>query len=204
MSVHAVVPLKALAVAKSRLAGVLSAPARERLVRTMLADVTAALLATRGITRVHVLTADPGLVPPRCTHLADDGDALNDALRRAAGHLTRAGARAMLIVPADLPAAEQSDFALVLAAGEERGIVLVPDERGEGTNALLLTPPGLIAPQFGARSLAAHLAAARRVGIEPRIVRNAQLASDIDDAGQLAELAARREARYEFLQSGAG
>ena len=42
------------------------------------------------------------------------------------------------------------------------GVVIVPDRHGTGTNALLLTPPDVIAPAFGPGSFARHAARAAR------------------------------------------
>ncbi|HSL98272.1 MAG TPA: hypothetical protein VK831_06835, partial [Candidatus Deferrimicrobiaceae bacterium] len=43
-------------------------------------------------------------------------------------------------------------------------VVLVPDQHGAGTNAMLVSPPEIIGPRFGERSRTAHAAAAREVG----------------------------------------
>ena len=69
-----VVPVKPAADGKTRLAGVLSASARERLVRAMALDTIAAALATPGVVRVVVVTAD---VPLR-TLLAQSVDLVDD------------------------------------------------------------------------------------------------------------------------------
>ncbi len=54
----AIVPVKALAIAKSRLANILSQAERRLLVQTMLADVLHALVATPAIARIGVISAD--------------------------------------------------------------------------------------------------------------------------------------------------
>ena len=57
-----------------------------------------------------------------------------------------------------------------LAASRDAGtpekalVALVPDRAGQGTNLLLLAPPGVIPFQFGPGSRAAHAGSARLVG----------------------------------------
>jgi 2-phospho-L-lactate guanylyltransferase len=81
------------------------------------------------------------------------------------------------VVPADLPAIGPGELRLVLAAAGSRLavaraagapavalVVLVPDRGGEGTNLLLLSPPGAIPFRFGLGSRAAHAVAATTRG----------------------------------------
>ena len=50
-------------------------------------------------------------------------------------------------------------------------MTIVPDRHGTGTNALLLSPPDVIAPAFGPDSRARHVAIAERAGVDPRSSR---------------------------------
>ena len=96
---------------------------------------------------------------------------LNAAIDAGRSLAVARGATAVLVLPADLPritpgavselidaTREGAEGAAALGSG---GIVaLVPDRHGEGTNALLLSPPAVIAPAFGPASRANHRAAA--------------------------------------------
>ena len=73
--VCAIVPVRAGGVGKSRLAGVLSWPRRERLIEAMLDDVLAALRAARGIDAIVVVSPDLQQAPAGTTLLGDRGDA---------------------------------------------------------------------------------------------------------------------------------
>ncbi len=87
----------------------------------------------------------------------------------------------VLMVPGDLPliTAHAVD-AIFDAQSSGDHVVLVPDRRREGTNALLCSPPNVIAPCFGAASFARHLSAARAAGIATTVAEIDELALDLD------------------------
>ena len=74
-------------------------------------------------------------------------------------------------------------------------MVIVPDRHGEGTNALLLSPPDAIEPSFGPGSLARHVAAAEAAGVAHAVERMPTLMIDVDTGDDLAELMAILEGR---------
>jgi 2-phospho-L-lactate guanylyltransferase len=172
--VLAVVPVKGLDGAKSRLAPVLSAEERGRLVLDMLERVLAACAATAAITRTLLVTPEPGLSQDGVELLVDGGTGHADAIALAlADPRAQAGA---LVVMGDCPlAAPESLDALVAAA---QPLSLAPSRDG-GVNALALRDPNLLAPAFG-RPVAATIARARAVGVEPVVVDDPLLALDVD------------------------
>jgi 2-phospho-L-lactate guanylyltransferase len=68
--------------------------------------------------------------------------------------------------------------------------VIVPDRHGTGTNALLLAPPGALAPSFGEGSFARHVALARAAGAALEVAEIRSLGLDVDTPGDLAALRA--------------
>ena len=88
-----------------------------------------------------------------------------------------------------------------MAAGRKAPVVIVPDERGLGTNALLLSPPRAMNPCFGTDSRARHAAAARNLGLASTELRLPGLGFDVDEPEDLARLArvAADRAAYRFL-----
>lgn len=74
--------------------------------------------------------------------------------------------------------------------GANREVVVVPDRHGTGTNALLLSPPDVMVPSFGAGSFARHSALARSAGALVRVVELPSLALDVDAPEDLEPLAA--------------
>jgi 2-phospho-L-lactate/phosphoenolpyruvate guanylyltransferase len=67
-------------------------------------------------------------------------------------------------------------------------VVIVPDRHGEGTNALLLTPPTALTPAFGPGSLARHAALASAGGASVRVAQAPSLELDVDTPGDLIAL----------------
>ena len=70
-------------------------------------------------------------------------------------------------------------------------VLVVPDRHGTGTNALVLTPPGALAPSFGPGSCQRHLEHARAAGIHGELVDVPTLALDVDTSEDLDALAQR-------------
>jgi 2-phospho-L-lactate guanylyltransferase len=82
--------------------------------------------------------------------------------------------------------------ALLKGSDPFRNVVIVPDRHGQGTNALLLTPPDVMEPAFGEGSFARHAARARAAGAAVRVADLPSLALDVDTPEDLAALLAGR------------
>jgi 2-phospho-L-lactate guanylyltransferase len=180
--------VKPAADGKTRLAGVLSASAREGLVRAMALDTIAAAVATADVVEVVVVTADPPLreLLSGSVALVDDpGGGLNSAVRagvdRAIGHDA-----AVAVLLGDLPALRPDDLAdaLSMAGAHERAFVADPD--GTGTTLLTALPGVGLAPSFGPGSAAAH----ERAGhVRLAVVATSTVRRDVDVPDDLAEVA---------------
>jgi 2-phospho-L-lactate guanylyltransferase len=192
-------PVKELDGAKARLAGLLTPEERPELVLAMLADVTAAALGT-GL-RPQVLSPDAEVLRTAeelgaiGLREAAGADSLNTALSAAIASRA-ADCDSVLIVLPDVPLVQARDFVAMLGAGQapaapDRGVVLWPDRARRGTNALLIRPPGTLAPSFGEDSFARHLAAADAAGVAARVRRFSRIALDVDTEDDLRELLAR-------------
>ena len=95
----------------------------------------------------------------------------------------------------------RDQIAAVLA--QHHSITVVPDVSGEGTNALLLSPPDIIAYAFGEQSFRHHTESSSAAGITPTIVKNLRMSQDIDVPDDLIKLRTdkTRSATRDFLQS---
>ncbi|MBV9752150.1 MAG: 2-phospho-L-lactate guanylyltransferase [Hyphomicrobiales bacterium] len=207
--VWAVVPVKKLTRAKSRLGNVLSPAARRRLVLTMLEDVLATLRGAPTIGPIVVVTADRwvALVGEReGARILREGPTLglNSALRLGARQTRKEGAKRLLFIPADVPFATAAEVGAVVEASlscERDGAVIVPAKKGGGTNALMLSPPKALSPSFGEDSFAAHCRQAVERCLELKVVQLPGLGMDIDEPTHLTALIEdkRTAARYAFL-----
>jgi 2-phospho-L-lactate guanylyltransferase len=204
-----IIPVKALPHAKQRLAGVLGAIERRLLVQAMLADVLDTLGTVDAVGSVVVVTPDTDVA--RCAErdgvrvlMETDAGGLNRAIVRGLRNDDVASAGRALILPGDVPLATPSEIAAVIEAGTRRDgprVTLVPSLDGGGTNAMLLAPPDVIAPCYGAESFVQHLAAAVARRVDTEVIELPGLACDIDMPADLERLVqARADApRYAFL-----
>jgi len=190
----AVVPMKPLALAKRRLAGTLPEGERRALVRAMFCEVLTALRASAHVERTYVTTSDLELTALAAhhgaCHIPEQAPAgLNRAVATAAGYLEDIGAGAMLVIPGDVPlvtAAEIGELAsLSRTGGRTGGMAIVPAHDRDGTNSLLLSPPGALAASFGPGSFKRHVEAGRKARLAPVVCLFEGLGRDIDTAEDL-------------------
>lgn len=192
MQLHAIVPVKALERAKSRLAGVLSPVERRLLVLEMLGRVLTALRQSSATT-IWVVSTDATVrafaEASGATPLEERASDLNGALEQARAVARAAGAEALLVVPADVPLLAPADVAAMAALLAVGAVALAPDAAGRGTNALALRlgPRAAELPfTFGVDSAARHLRAAAERGLVARTYHAPTLALDVDDPASLA------------------
>jgi 2-phospho-L-lactate guanylyltransferase len=196
----AVVPVKPLSRAKSRLLGALPGVSHERLVLGLLRDTLVAVLDCPAVAELIVVTNEPraadvatGLGARVAPDAPDAG--LNPAFAHGAA---LAGAVPVAALTGDLPALRPAELTAVLAAAAalaapsaalaaegRRGFV--PDATGTGTT-LLTAPSGTaLRPRFGPGSAAAHAAsgAAPLVGPWPSLRRDVDTPDDLTEAAAL-------------------
>lgn len=177
----AVVPLKHLDRAKSRLEGTVAD--RPALALELLAGVLGALRDSGVVDRVLVISPDRRVsaASPPGSFVLQRTRGLNPALEEARRVAVEGGASELLVVLADL--GELSAGAvrrLVACRPPGSGGVAAPDREGRGTNALLLHPPDLVPFRFGRDSLRHHRAEARRRGVPLVLFREPETMNDLD------------------------
>lgn len=192
--IWAVVPVKDFDLAKQRLAIAYSPALRRALARAMLEDVLTALRAVEQLAGVVVVTADAEaamLASKLGARLLFEKQVrgLNAAVTLAARNLAIERRAGILVVPGDIPAVTSTEVAeLVSAHGTAPAVSLIAAHDGQGTNALLVTPPCGLGFHYGEGSFALHCAAARHMGIEPAIRHAPGIAFDVDAPGDIARL----------------
>lgn len=187
----AVLPAKDLVDAKSRLADALSPAERRLLFRTMYEDVLTALSGAATLAGVAVVTRDPEAGAVAESYGArlipePQNQGQTAAIERAAAALKADGAKGMITIPGDTPLVTAAEIGTVLAAHTATpGMTIVPAHDRRGSNCIAVSPPGLIPFSFGNDSFQPHLAAARKIGIEPRVIDLPGIGLDIDTPDDL-------------------
>jgi 2-phospho-L-lactate guanylyltransferase len=186
--VAVLIPVKAFTEAKVRLAPAMDPAARADLSRSMADHV----MTAAGSLPVAVVCDDPEVAAwaeSRGAVVIDEdrpGRGLNGAVRRGVVHLAAAGVQQVIVAHADLPFA--TDLAWV---ARFPGVTLVPDRHDDGTNVACI--PAAVAETFefayGPSSFRRHVAEARRLGLNLRIVHEPSLAWDVDIPTDLAATA---------------
>ncbi len=186
MTYWAIVPVKPLRRAKSRLSGVLTDGERAALSQYLLEQTLNVLNEVQEIESTLVVSRDSqALALARragARTLTEHGaPELNKALVRATMVAMEYGAGGILVLPADLPLLTIDDVSVLLEAGKDPPVVvLVPDRHEVGTNALLVRPSGLLAYDFGPDSFHRHKAQAEELGARIEIRNIPTLALDLD------------------------
>ncbi len=185
MPTWALVPLKNLAQAKSRLAPAVDASTRRAMVLAMAEDVLAVLNQAECVERVLLVSNEPeagSLLGQRRLDVfySSDGEGLNRELEQAAAYAAAQGADRVLILHADLPWLDRESLESLISKCPETSVCVAQDKLGTGTNAILAPLPLPVPLVFGVNSLAAFRAGASEQGRELRIVDEPRLAQDID------------------------
>jgi 2-phospho-L-lactate guanylyltransferase len=183
----ALVAVKQRVLCKSRLANVLTPVQRVALVRSMLAHVLEALAAAQTVNRIVVVSPERDTVPAHIPVLADRGAGLNAALSEARAAVLGLGARAVLVLAADLPMVTGAEIDRCVRAGRH-GFSIAPEADGIGTNALYLAGGAPFEFKFGPDSLRYHRQEAERLGLPVRTVRLPGLEFDVDAPAHLQHL----------------
>ncbi len=186
MSLWAIVPVKPLRRGKTRLSGVLSDDERELLNLSLLGHTLQVINQVNGIDQILVVSSDTAVLSlareqNARTVMEDGNPGLNTALMRATMVAQMFSAQGILILPSDLPLLSKDDIEELIARSNKPPVVVIaPDRRREGTNALLIKPTGLITYQFGDGSFTKHCSQAEQHNIDLQIVERESLGLDLD------------------------
>lgn len=181
-----VVPIKGLRDGKSRLAGALSDDERVSL-NTYLSERTLSCIEEAQPDAARWVVSPDRSIRALCSRFGFEffpqtGDGLNAGLSAIAGAVVPART---VYISADLPTLTTGDIDTL---AHTPGIVIAPDEKGHGTNALSLPAPETIAFRFGADSFEAHQSEASLTGLPVEITRLPGLMFDLDTKDDLSRL----------------
>jgi 2-phospho-L-lactate guanylyltransferase len=188
------IPVKELSNAKQRLAPHFSIEERIALADALWQDFLEVMAGVRGVDRVFVVSSEARVLErakqigweaiPESEQVSE-----SDSVDFASRCCAERGVDALLRLPVDLPLVEPRDIEDIFEQMPPApGALLVSSRDGDGTNALLRTPPTLFPSHFGPGSFRRHLAEASRCGAQVRIVRNPRLELDVDELDDLSVL----------------
>ncbi len=177
-----IVPVKAFARAKLRLAPMLEPATRAELARAMATRV----LRAAGPLPAFVVCDDDEVRAWAERQGAEavwtPGLGLNGAVEAGIDHLARRNVDLAIVAHADLPLAV--DLAWLADAGTGYA-TLVPDRHRDGTNVACVPTGAGFRFAYGAASFATHRAEAARLGLLARLVPDDRLGWDVDVPGDL-------------------
>jgi 2-phospho-L-lactate/phosphoenolpyruvate guanylyltransferase len=188
-----VIPVKVLALAKSRLSE-LAGSRRAELALAMAADTVAAVVACPAIAVVIVVTDDDAagaeLAGLGAVIVPDEPAAgLNPALVFGAAYAAgRWPGRGRAGLAADLPALDPAEIGRALAAASRWPEAFVPDAAGSGTTLYTAGPAAEFCPRFGPGSRDRHRAggaAELDLGDVPGLRRDVDTPADLRSAAGL-------------------
>ena len=184
----AVVPYKGTANSKQRLSGEFSNAERAGLVHAMLDDVLTQLTQTSLFDGIVLVSRarDAEEIARRygISSFKDHTSSLREALI-AASRWTKAvhAAETVFIVPADVPLLSKADIQHAIQRHEQ--VTVIPDKREIGTNALICSPPNAFPYIFDGSSFKPHIVAAKKHGLNPKVLKLRSFSIDVDTAVDL-------------------
>ena len=148
----------------------------------LLGDVVQEASAAAGVRAIAVVTSDDDAVRAAAAlgvaTVTDGGLPWNEGLVHALARVPTPGG--VTFLAADLPAVTTADVEALLEAAPPHGVAIAR-ARDAGTNALVIVPPRLIVPSFGApRSAAVHATLAAAAGAAAVVVDRPGLSLDLD------------------------
>ena len=191
----AVIPVKQLANAKQRLAGLLNEAERRALFTAMVEDVLGAVSACDAVGEIMLVTDDVDMAAlardfGARTRPEPETPGLTQAVMASGRQLAEEGVDAMLFLPGDVPLVTPEELDIVMAAAclETPVFMIVPASDLGGSNCVLVSPPDCMTFGFGEDSFRRHLDIARELGLAPQVARLPGLGLDIDTPEDLRTL----------------
>jgi 2-phospho-L-lactate guanylyltransferase len=186
MTFWVVVPVKPLELGKSRLSMIFNTEERIAINHSMLTNTLNILSHINYIDQVLVISQDDtvGKIAKDfgVMHVQENGvSGLNCALEHGSSIALEHNATSVMIIPTDLPLVTGPDLSSLIEAQDRSPMmVIVPDTKMDGTNALIISPVKAISYQFGEHSFQKHLSFARNNQIPVKIIKQERIGLDLD------------------------
>lgn len=178
--VAVLVPVKAFGEAKLRLAPALPPFARAELARQMATHVVEAARPLPTAVVCDDVDVAAWARSHRVLVIWEPERGLNRAVEAGVARLGSAGARRVIVAHGDLPLASGLSW-----VARFPGVTVVPDRVDNGTNVICVPTATPFQFSYGPGSFARHTAEALRRGLPLRVVREPNLARDVDSPEDL-------------------
>jgi 2-phospho-L-lactate guanylyltransferase len=203
MKYSALIPVKSLTTAKSRLASFFTQHQRERLVLDMFHHVLCVLLDSELFEKVSVVSSDKEVLEKAyvwgAQAVVEEYNGHNQALHAAALREISEGVTTLLTISADLPLLTTQEIRCFFEQSLQHDVVLASSRDGTGTNAIMVHPPLAVPYVFGPGSLQSYLESARQRHLSYSIYHSIGLALDIDTIDDLDEAEVLNSNRKEIV-----
>lgn len=188
MKARALVPLKDLVEAKSRLSGMFRPAERRALAQAMAEDVLSTLTQHPQFEQVILLSDDPGAAMLAQKYGADhwpesalECRGLNNVIARSCDLLFNQSESPVVVLHADLPYLASADLTAVLQALDlHGGLIVACDRLAVGTNLLAFAADSRPGFAFGNNSCAKHCDSAVELEIRHHVVFRTGTSLDVD------------------------
>ena len=183
MTTWAIVPVKPLHRGKSRLSSVLSVEERMALTLEMFRHIVTILQQVDGIDEILVVTRDKEIITAavECgTQVFSEEDPiqLNSALAASAEFAWQSSVETIIVIPSDLGLLKAPDVEMLLTQTGQ--VVICPDDKFDGTNALLVRKLPRFVFRYGEQSFMKHLEEASLNGQTAQVVYADSIEFDLD------------------------
>ena len=203
MKYNALIPVKSLLTAKSRLSSSFTQHQRERLVLDMLQHVLTVLLDSELFEKVSVVSSDKLVLEKAylwgAQAIVEEDQGHNQALHAAALRELSEGVTTLLTISADLPLLTTQEIRCFYEQSLQHDVVLAPSRDGTGTNAIIVHPPLAVPYVFGTASLQSYVEAAKQKHLSYSMFQSMGLALDIDTIDDLDEVDFLNNKRKEIV-----
>ena len=194
MKIAAVIPMKKLHLAKSRLSNILSPQQRKNLAMYLLDATIKELKESNCISEIIIVSSDNAVKKysylNNLNFIQDFDEGVNHAVILADRYCINNDINANVVIPQDLPfiSAKEIDEICTLSNKYDKCIIICPSKRFDGTNVLFRKPPDVIKTFYDDNSYMNHLKEAYKFQIPIESLDIVNLRFDIDTKEDLLEL----------------
>ncbi|HJT84298.1 MAG TPA: 2-phospho-L-lactate guanylyltransferase [Nitrososphaeraceae archaeon] len=191
--IAAVIPVKSLHSAKSRLSPFLTLQQRKNLALLLLNATIKTVKASRFVSDIIVVSSDNIIeylsFKNSLKFIKDADNGVNNAVILADRYCIENEIDANIVIPNDIPflSFRSIDQICIISEKYSKCIIICPSKRFDGTNILLRKPPGVIKTFYDNNSYANHLKEAKKLNIPIESLDYANLRFDIDTKEDLIE-----------------